>query len=279
MEVIYNIATLCIKFSILYLYYRVFFVSRRFIYILWSVAAVIFIYSSIQGIGSLIQCLPLNSMWNPHVHRKCLVVSAADTVFGIANVTTDFIILILPMPPLWGLQTPLAQKFKLMGMFLLGGFVCFASIYRALVVHNLTKNDPSWTDSECLIWTAIELGTGIMSVSLPTYRPIFTKLVPKIKSKVASFGSGWDSDRPLELPVDMRTNSNPTSNNSEPDFQRSDSDPTLDIRPKRSRPSQSQKFAHIGILGGDLDLERGGVDVVGKDEPAIVTEKTLEKGS
>ena len=121
MEVIYNMATLCIKFSILYLYYRVFFVSRRFIYILWSVAAVIFIYSGIQGIGSLIQCLPLNSMWNPHVHRKCLVVSAADTVFGIANVTTDFIILILPMPLLWGLQTPLAQKFKLMGMFLLGG--------------------------------------------------------------------------------------------------------------------------------------------------------------
>ena len=72
----------------------------------------------------------------------------------------------------------------------------------------------------------------------------------------------------------MRTNSNPTSNDSEPDFQRSDSDPTLDIR-----PSQSQKFAHIGILGGDLDLERGGVEVVGKHEPSVVTEKTLEKGS
>lgn len=170
------------------------------------------------------------------------------------------------------------QRFpKYPGILLNTTSVCFASIYRAIVVHNLTKNDPSWTDSQCLIWTAIELGTGIMSVCLPTYRPIFTKLVPKIKTKAASFGSGWDSDRSLELPVDMMTNSNPTSNNSEPDFQRSDSDSTLEIRPTRSRPSQSQNFAHIGILGSDLEC--GGVDVIDMDEPGVVTEKTLEKRS
>ena len=125
------------------------------------------------------------------------------------------------------------------------------------------------------------MGTGIMSVCLPTYRPIFTKIIPSIKSKVASFGSGWDSDRPLDMPLDipldtpldMRTDSNADSNISQPNFQRSD--PTLDIRPTISRPSQSQKFAHIGILGGDLDLERGGVEMLGKDEPAIMTERPL----
>lgn len=120
-EVIYQAATFCIKASILYLYHRIFFVSKRFTWILLGVGIFVFLYSSIQGLGALIQCVPLNSEWDPHVKRHCFPIDVSVTIFAVCNVTTDFVILILPMPLLWGLQQPLEQKIKLMCMFSLGG--------------------------------------------------------------------------------------------------------------------------------------------------------------
>ncbi len=122
-EVIYQAATFFIKASILYLYHRIFFVSRRFTWTLLGVGIFVFLYSSIQGLGALIQCVPLNSEWDPYVKRHCFPIGVSVTIFAVCNVTTDFLILILPMPLLWGLQQPFEQKIKLMCMFLLGGFV------------------------------------------------------------------------------------------------------------------------------------------------------------
>ena len=105
----------------LYLYHRVFYVSRRLTIVLWVVAIFIFLYSSVQGLGALIQCVPTNAQWDPTVKRHCFPIEVSVIIFAICNVLTDFIILILPMPLLWGLKQPLELKLKLMAMFALGG--------------------------------------------------------------------------------------------------------------------------------------------------------------
>ena len=120
-EVIYNFATFCLKASILYLYHRVIFVSRPFTWTLLVVALFVFIYSGIQGVGSFLQCTPLNSNWRPEVKRHCLHIDAAATTFAVCNVLSDFVILILPMPVLWNLKKPTKEKIQIMGMFLMGG--------------------------------------------------------------------------------------------------------------------------------------------------------------
>jgi len=119
--VTYQAATFCIKASILYLYHRVFYVSRRFTIILWVVAIFTFLYSSVQGLGALIQCVPTSAQWDPMIKRHCFPIDTSVIIFAVCNVLTDFIILILPMPLLWGLKQPLEQKLKLMAMFALGG--------------------------------------------------------------------------------------------------------------------------------------------------------------
>ena len=70
----------------------------------------------------------------------------------------------------------------------------------------------------------VELCIGILSACLPTMRPLFTRDAGK-------FGSG--------------SGGNGTKNES-------NSNPSLYLQQTPSDPSQSKKFAHIGVLG---DLE------------------------
>lgn len=241
-EVIYNPAIFCIKASILYLYHRVFSVSPKFTKILWAVGGLVFSYSLVQALGSTIQCFPLRAVWEPLQHHWCMNLALAGTILGTFNVLTDFVILALPIHPLWRLQRPLKEKIEIMAMFLLGGFVCFASVYRAAVIHRLTHYDPCWSDDPVIWWTIIELSTAIISACLPTMRPLLSRLglVRPISarwiSKLASFSSGAAE---LEL---QRMPDN--------------SGPSLHSQPARSVPSQSAAFAHLGVLG-NLDLESG----------------------
>ena len=240
-EVLYNPAIFCAKASILYLYHRVFSVSPRFTKTLWAVGIFVFGYSSVQALGSTIQCFPLRADWEPVQHHWCMNLDVAGTILGACNVLTDFIILFLPIQPLWQLQRPLKEKIEIMAMFLLGGFVCFASIYRAVVVKELTHYDPCWSDDPVIWWTNIELSTAIISACLPTMRPILGRLglvrpIPaRWISKLTSISSGGTQAEMERAP--------------EP----SGSDLSLHMTP--SIPSQSARFAHLGVLG-TLDPER-----------------------
>lgn len=76
------------------------------------------------------------------------------------------------------------------------------------------------------IWTMVELRIAIVSACLPTMRPLFSRA-----TGVFGPGSGKSG---------MKNGS--------------ESDPSLNLQQTPSDPSQSRKFAHIGILG---DLEHG----------------------
>ena len=142
-EAIYNFAMFSIKASILYLYHRIFFVSRGFMIGLWVLGVFVACYSITQFFAAILQCMPIASTWDPEIKGYCINTDIGATVIATLNVLTDFIILILPMPILWRLQKPTKEKIQIMGMFLLAGFVCFASIYRCIVIHTLLHSDPS----------------------------------------------------------------------------------------------------------------------------------------
>jgi len=106
------------------------------------------------------------------------------------------------------------------------------------------------------------MGMVVVSVCLPTYRPIFSMVIPKFRTKMASFGSGWDSDRGLQRPLpEMQETPNPTDltfqhNDAGLDTE-ADADADLGTGLTRPKPSQSRAFSHIGILGGDLGFGSG----------------------
>jgi hypothetical protein len=58
-------------------------------------------------------CLPVKSSLEPTVHGTCGNCNALWLVLGILNILTDILILMLPMPFVWGLQLPRKKRFAL----------------------------------------------------------------------------------------------------------------------------------------------------------------------
>lgn len=88
----------------------------------------------------------------------------------------DFVILALPVPMIWNLQRAWQDKLALNGVFALGGFVCFASIYRIVVLFWINPADTTYTVYQATLWTHIEPSIGLICSCLPVIRGLFPRL-------------------------------------------------------------------------------------------------------
>ncbi|KAJ5462499.1 hypothetical protein N7530_010704 [Penicillium desertorum] len=83
----------------------------------------------------------------------------------------------IPGPqPIWNLHRAWQDKLALNGVFALGAFVCFASIYRIVVLFWISASDPTFTVYQACLWTHIELAVGLICANLPIIRGLFPAL-------------------------------------------------------------------------------------------------------
>ena len=103
------------------------------------------------------------------ISRRKVYLSASGV-----NVTTDVVLLILPIPYVWQLHAPVAQRIVLAGLFLLGGFVTVVSIIRLSVFITLDLTSPEVTQfmSMVFIWSIVEVNVGLICACLPSLRPV-----------------------------------------------------------------------------------------------------------
>jgi hypothetical protein len=78
-------------------------------------------YSVSAFFAFLFQCVPIAAGWDLNIKGRCINLSLAFTIVGAINVITDAVILAMPLPQLWRLNTTTARKAQLVGMFLTGG--------------------------------------------------------------------------------------------------------------------------------------------------------------
>ena len=77
------------------------------------------------------------------------------------------------------------RKYSVLGIFLLGSIVCIFGVVRCTVVGQANTIDPTWSNVNGGIWSALELSVGIVCACLPTFGPLFSKVLPiKKTSKV-----------------------------------------------------------------------------------------------
>lgn len=90
------------------------------------------------------------------------------------TVITDFIVYVLPMPTLWKLQLPLAQRISLMILFGFGGVVVIAGCMRTYWVHyvELETYDVTWEGFYLWIWAAVEVNLGVICGCAPVLKPL-----------------------------------------------------------------------------------------------------------
>ena len=113
------IATVFCKLSILWLYTCIF-TTRPF-----KIAARIIMFL-VLGYGItflcvfLTNCRPVSYSWDPVPGGYCKSVTVEELTSVSVNMVIDTSIVILPMPPLWGLRMPIRRKIAISSLFSLG---------------------------------------------------------------------------------------------------------------------------------------------------------------
>ncbi|KAJ5594067.1 uncharacterized protein N7459_000275 [Penicillium hispanicum] len=120
-QILYFANSVVTKASLLLLYYRIFGVVKTFCWALWITGSLVITYFVTCTIVSIAGCHPVSKFWDEQLPGTCIDEVAFFRWNGVGNMLLDALILCLPYPIAWRLQTSLRQKLFFTGIFLLGG--------------------------------------------------------------------------------------------------------------------------------------------------------------
>jgi fucose permease len=217
------------KTSILIFYLRL---SRNTVKLLRIASYVTLAVVNIAGIVltfiDVFQCKPIGAVFDGSGSTaQCIPLVTLFLASAPVNIITDLAILVLPIPVLTGMRLPQKQKTILVVTFALGIFVAVVDVIRIYYLQQASVNedrslssagtiggqtDFAWYASLSLMWSAVEVNTGIICASIPTLKPLVTRILPKLihdhtlhsSDKSVSFASPVDlameNDVPQHLP-------------------------------------------------------------------------------
>ncbi|KIW20068.1 hypothetical protein PV08_00643 [Exophiala spinifera] len=176
----YNLAVLLLKDSLLLQYLRF---SKDIGYrrACWALGAIITIYGVTAFFVGIFSCQPISFSWNNQESSGRCIHFLAFWLFNASfNSATDIIVLILPIPVLRALQLPSQQLCILSCVFVLGLFVCIASIIRLTAVYSATVTQQ--IDPSIAVWSTVEVNVGIICACLPSIRHLLAQAWPRIEA-------------------------------------------------------------------------------------------------
>ena len=119
-EAIYALANCCMKLGILFFYLRLFGSDSKFRKSVWVVGIIILLWAIHIILETFLICRPLSLNWDPTVKGICGDRNAMFVVAGATNMVTDLMVMVLPVPTIWGLHMPTSRKLGIMVIFSLG---------------------------------------------------------------------------------------------------------------------------------------------------------------
>jgi len=182
-QVTYKAAINIVKCCILLLYLRLFHVVRWFRLSYWALLAVVGMYCTASIAFTIVQCRPLIRAFDKETPGTC-----TDTAkFWFANagfsIATDIVILLLPMPLVWKLEVPKAQKVALAAVFAVGIFAVITSCLRVTTLDLFARSPDNTYNIANVMWTIVEPNVAVVYSCLPILRPFVVKLIPGLRSR------------------------------------------------------------------------------------------------
>ena len=110
-----------IKVGILLFYYRLF-PNPTFRKAIYSVGAFVIACLLSTFFGFLFQCVPIQSFWQQQIPHQCFNQDPFYICVAVLSLVSDVVILLMPIPVVWALQTSKQRKVGLSVVFLLGGW-------------------------------------------------------------------------------------------------------------------------------------------------------------
>ncbi|KAF9871864.1 hypothetical protein CkaCkLH20_10798 [Colletotrichum karsti] len=195
--VFYNAALAGIKMTFLFQYYRVLAIQKMkkvFIACMILVGG----WSISQILVEIFICTPIPTFWDADVKGTCIPNYPQWYINAAGNIITDLIVFVLPLPVIGNLKLAPGQKYVLLGIFCLGFFTCTISFVRIRFLHQ--AEDFTWENVETAGWSIGELCCGLTCACLPTFRPLVSKFIPALSSRITKaskyhHGYGYASSR------------------------------------------------------------------------------------
>ena len=117
----YKIVVALNKTSVILLYMRIF-ISQRFRWLCYGALAIVISSGIATVFATVFQCVPIEKSWNKTIERgTCIDSSSFWLANAVLNISTDVIVLALPIREVAKLQLKCRDKILLHSLFLLGG--------------------------------------------------------------------------------------------------------------------------------------------------------------
>ncbi|KAF7892849.1 uncharacterized protein EAF02_000387 [Botrytis sinoallii] len=187
-----------VKLSLILFYRRVFTrnAAPRFNIVTWFMIFIIIIWTLSFFFSILFICGgDFSAYWTSTIVEKahCVDTDMLHNAFAISDVVTDFVIISLPVPMIFGLHLTVARKIGILAIFSLGALTIAASIVRMIVFIQATavNYDPhadfEFICTSGLYWSLIESSLGVIAACLPAQYGLLN--TPGVQSLVASVQS------------------------------------------------------------------------------------------
>ncbi|KAL4919246.1 hypothetical protein BDW62DRAFT_47106 [Aspergillus aurantiobrunneus] len=180
LQSLYGIGLALVKTSLMVLYYRLFGTKKSFRIAICLTGAIVWAWGFSIVLESFLLCQPVEFNYNPMRPGggKCGNRNAAFVVAGVLNMVTDFMVMLLPVPYIWGLQLATGRKVGLVITFCLGLFVSAISMVRVFSLMRIDFQDAPWTLPLPLMWSIVEEELAVVAANLPIMRHVFATILP-----------------------------------------------------------------------------------------------------
>ena len=226
---VYLAAVLFAKLAVLAIYLRIF-TFRSFRIACWALGAVLVANWFAFTLTAFMMCTPLNYLWNKKIvgGGHCFDIDSFYRWSTLPNIVTDVVMLILPIPVVWRLQTSRSIKIGLVLTFATGSL--YVVIYSKEVSWNVLilgnrglitsilrfanfffykpTSDPTRTGVYIYIYGIFECCTYNIAACLLTFRPLammFRKDGPlslsRLRSKISTRDGSHISSRTSSVPL------------------------------------------------------------------------------
>lgn len=171
--IVYGPTIFFAKISILFLYLRLFSVlsrMRHWIYFGFAFLSIFYTAYTAVSITYIFLCTASNFQQV----KYCLDYSKILYAQGALNVSTDLVILCLPIKSIWNLQISQRRKVGVFAILMAGSVACTVSIVRLILASVYQESpDVTWTAAKTSVMTAIEINIGIICGCLPALSALF----------------------------------------------------------------------------------------------------------
>lgn len=170
------------KFSILFLYLRIF-PDCNFRLTTKLALAWIFCRVFAFEIALIFQCVPVAAVWDLTIKGKCINSQAIVFAGAGFSIAEDIMLMLLPASEIKGLSLSLKKKITCIFIFALGSFACITSIVRLKFAFEYGRSiDLTWDNIDLVKWSIIETHAGLICACLFTLKPLFVKYIPSLLS-------------------------------------------------------------------------------------------------